>query len=217
MSDAQLILAIAFPLMLLAGVPIYAALGITGLAVSYVTDAPLVFASQNVLNGLDKFALLAIPAFILAGNIMEKGGITRDIIGIFRHAFGHIPGSLGLVTIFSCMFFAAISGSGPGTVAAIGAIMIPAMIRYGYPPAYAASVSATGGTLGVMIPPSNPLIIYGIIANVSIADLFAAGMIPGVMTAFMLAGVAYLLARRMGAVVEVDDDTPRVSDRKSVV
>lgn len=211
MSDAQLILAIAFPLMLLAGVPIYAALGITGLAVSYVTDAPLVFASQNVLNGLDKFALLAIPAFILAGNIMEKGGITRDIIGIFRHAFGHIPGSLGLVTIFSCMFFAAISGSGPGTVAAIGAIMIPAMIRYGYPPAYAASVSATGGTLGVMIPPSNPLIIYGIIANVSIADLFAAGMIPGVMTAFMLAGVAYLLARRMGAVVEVDNDTPRVS------
>jgi C4-dicarboxylate transporter DctM subunit len=211
MSDAQLILAIAFPLMLLAGVPIYAALGITGLAVSYVTDAPLVFASQNVLNGLDKFALLAIPAFILAGNIMEKGGITRDIIGIFRHAFGHIPGSLGLVTIFSCMFFAAISGSGPGTVAAIGAIMIPAMIRYGYPPAYAASVSATGGTLGVMIPPSNPLIIYGIIANVSIADLFAAGMIPGVMTACMLAGVAYLLARRMGAVVEVDDDNPRVS------
>lgn len=211
MSDAQLILAIAFPLMLLAGIPIYAALGITGLAVSYVTDAPLVFASQNVLNGLDKFALLAIPAFILAGNIMEKGGITRDIIGIFRHAFGHIPGSLGLVTIFSCMFFAAISGSGPGTVAAIGAIMIPAMIRYGYPPAYAASVSATGGTLGVMIPPSNPLIIYGIIANVSIADLFAAGMIPGVMTALLLAGVAYFLARRMGAVVEVDEDAPRAS------
>jgi C4-dicarboxylate transporter DctM subunit len=211
MSDAQLILAIAFPLMLLVGIPIYAALGVTGLAVSYATDAPLIFASQNVLNGLDKFALLAIPAFILAGNIMEKGGITRDIIGIFRHAFGHIPGSLGLVTIFSCMFFAAISGSGPGTVAAIGAIMIPAMIRYGYPATYAASVSATGGTLGVMIPPSNPLIIYGIIANVSIADLFAAGMVPGVMTALMLAGVAYLLARRMGAVTEVDADAPAVS------
>lgn len=211
MSDAQLILATVFPLMLIGGIPIYAALGITGLAVSYVTDAPLVFASQNVLNGLDKFALLAIPAFILAGNIMEKGGITRDIISIFRHAFGHIPGSLGLVTIFSCMFFAAISGSGPGTVAAIGAIMIPAMVRYGYPPAYAASVSATGGTLGVMIPPSNPLIIYGIIANVSIADLFAAGMLPGLMTAFMLAGVAYIMARRMGAVMEADTDAPRTS------
>lgn len=211
MTEAQLILAVAFPVMLLIGIPIYAALGITGLAVSYVTGQPLVFASQNVLNGLDKFALLAIPAFILAGNIMEKGGITRDIIGIFRHAFGHVPGALGLVTIFSCMFFAAISGSGPGTVAAIGAVMIPAMIRYGYPPAYAASVSATGGTLGVMIPPSNPLIIYGIIANVSIADLFAAGMIPGVMTAFMLAAVAYLMARRMGAVTEADREAPATS------
>lgn len=211
MSDVHLILAVLFPLMLLAGIPIYAALGITGLVVSYWTDAPLVFATQNVLNGLDKFPLLAIPGFILAGNIMERGGITEDIIRIFRHAFGHIPGSLGLVTIFSCMFFAAISGSGPGTVAAIGAIMIPAMIRYGYPPEYAASVSATGGTLGVMIPPSNPLIIYGIIANVSIADLFAAGMLPGLMVALMLAAVAYVMARRMGAVMEVDEDAPKTS------
>ena len=206
MSDVHLVLVVVFPLLLLLGIPIYASLGIVGLIISYLTDAPLVFATQKVLNGLDKFALLAIPSFILAGNIMEKGGITNDIIGIFRHAFGHIPGSLGLVTIFSCMFFAAISGSGPGTVAAIGAIMIPAMIRYGYPPSYAASVSATGGTLGVMIPPSNPLIIYGVIANVSIADLFAAGMLPGLMTAFMLAGVAYLLARRMGAVMATPDD-----------
>nr|WP_325063181.1 TRAP transporter large permease subunit [Halovulum marinum] len=144
----------------------------TGLAVSYLTDAPLVFATQNVLNGLDKFALLAIPGFILAGNIMEKGGITEDIIRIFRHALGHTPGSLGLVTIFSCMFFAAISGSGPGTVAAIGSIMIPALIKYGYPPQYAAGVSAIGGMLGVMIPPSNPLIICG--------------MLPGLFTALLL-------------------------------
>ncbi len=209
MNEVYLVLLVVFPLLLFLGIPIYAALGITGLAVSYLTDAPLVFATQNVLNGLDKFALLAIPAFILAGNIMEKGGITEDIISIFRHAFGHIPGSLGLVTIFSCMFFAAISGSGPGTVAAIGAIMIPSMIKYGYPPEYAASVSATGGTLGVMIPPSNPLIIYGIIANVSIADLFAAGMLPGLFTAFLLAGVAYVLARRSGAVMQVDESVER--------
>jgi C4-dicarboxylate transporter DctM subunit len=215
MSDVVLILLIVFPLLLLSGLPIYAALGITGLLVSYITDAPLVFATQNVLNGLDKFPLLAIPGFILAGNIMQKGGITEDIISIFRRAFGHIPGSLGLVTVFSCMFFAAISGSGPGTVAAIGAIMIPSMIKYGYPPAYAASVSATGGTLGVMIPPSNPLIIYGIIANVSIADLFAAGMVPGIMVALLLAIVAYLLAVRSGAVMKTPDgeraDNPRVS------
>ena len=211
MTEPQLILAVGFPLLLLLGVPIYAALGLAGLAVSFATDAPLVFATQNVLNGIDKFALLAIPAFILAGNIMEKGGITQDIINVFRHAFGHVPGALGLVTIFSCTFFAAISGSGPGTVAAIGAIMIPAMIRYGYPPAYAAGVSATGGTLGVMIPPSNPLIIYGIIANVSIADLFAAGLVPGLMTALMLALVAYLMARRLGATAGVDPDAPRDS------
>jgi len=211
MSEVHLILLILFPLLLIIGIPIYAALGITGLAVSYLTDAPLVFATQNVLNGLDKFALLAIPGFILAGNIMEKGGITEDIIRIFRHAFGHIPGSLGLVTIFSCMFFAAISGSGPGTVAAIGSIMIPAMIKYGYPPQYAASVSATGGTLGVMIPPSNPLIIYGIIANVSIADLFAAGMLPGLLTALLLGLVAYLLARRTGAVMTDSEDIPDIS------
>ncbi len=206
MNDVYLILLVLFPLLLVLGLPIYVALGIVGLSISYVTDAPLVFATQNVLNGLDKFALLAIPSFILAGNIMEKGGITGDIINIFRHAFGHIAGSLGLVTIFACMFFAAISGSGPGTVAAIGAIMIPAMIKYGYPPTYAASVSATGGTLGVMIPPSNPLIIYGIIANVSIADLFAAGMVPGIMTALLLAIVAYILARRSGAVMKADTE-----------
>jgi C4-dicarboxylate transporter DctM subunit len=216
MSDVIFILTVVFPLLLILGLPIYVSLGIVGLTISYVTDAPLVFATQNVLNGLDQFPLLAIPAFILAGNIMEKGGITEDIISIFRHAFGHIAGSLGLVTIFSCMFFAAISGSGPGTVAAIGAIMIPAMIKYGYPPAYAASVSATGGTLGVMIPPSNPLIIYGIIANVSIADLFAAGMVPGIMTAFLLAGVAYILARRAGAVMTQDTDAPRQSTWKLI-
>jgi C4-dicarboxylate transporter DctM subunit len=209
MNEVTLILVFVFPLLLILGVPIYVSLGIVGLAISYLTNAPLVFATQNVLNGLDQFPLLAIPAFILAGNIMEKGGITADIISIFRHAFGHVAGSLGLVTIFSCMFFAAISGSGPGTVAAIGAIMIPAMIKYGYPPSYAASVSATGGTLGVMIPPSNPLIIYGIIANVSIADLFAAGMVPGVLTALLLAGVAYVIARRAGAVMTQDEDAPR--------
>lgn len=216
MNEVTLILVFFFPLLLILGVPIYVSLGIVGLAISYLTNAPLVFATQNVLNGLDQFPLLAIPAFILAGNIMEKGGITADIISIFRHAFGHVAGSLGLVTIFSCMFFAAISGSGPGTVAAIGAIMIPAMIKYGYPPSYAASVSATGGTLGVMIPPSNPLIIYGIIANVSIADLFAAGMVPGVLTALLLAGVAYVIARRAGAVMAQDEDAPRQSIWKLV-
>jgi C4-dicarboxylate transporter, DctM subunit len=108
---------------------------------------------------------------------------------------GHIPGSLGIVTIFSCMFFAAISGSGPGAAAAVGAIMIPAMLRYGYPPAYAAATAATGGTLGVLIPPSNPMILYGIIANTSIRDLFVAGLLPGILVGLALAFVAYAYAK----------------------
>lgn len=213
MSDVALALAVLFPILLLLGVPIYAALGITGFMVTWLTNVPLIFATQSILNGLDNFPLLAIPAFILAGNLMESGGITNDIIRIFRRAFGHVPGSLGIVTIFSCMFFAAISGSGPGTVAAIGAIMIPAMIRQGYPAPYAAAVSATGGTLGVLIPPSNPMIIYAIIANVSVTDLFAAGMLPGLVVGLTLAAVAYFAARRSGAVVVQHDEE---QERESV-
>lgn len=211
MSDVGWALVVLFPFLLLIGVPIYAALGITGLVVTYLTDFPLVFATQSILNGLDNFPLLAIPAFILAGNLMEAGGITNDIIRIFRRAFGHIPGSLGIVTIVSCMFFAAISGSGPGTVAAIGAIMIPAMVRQGYPAPFAAATSATGGTLGVLIPPSNPMIIYAIIANVSVIDLFAAGMVPGVIVGLTLAVVAYFVARRTGAVIEKKEEEDRTS------
>lgn len=195
MSNIQLALAVLFPLLLLLGVPIYVSLGLTGFAVAWLSDSPMAFASQTILNGVNQYPLLAIPAFILAGNLMEQGGITQHIVGIFRHMFGHIRGSLGMVTIFACMFFAAISGSGPGTAAAIGGIMIPAMVRYGYPPAYAAAVAATGGTLGVLIPPSNPMIIYGLIANASIRDLFIAGVLPGLLIGTALAGVAYAMAR----------------------
>lgn len=211
MTDVQLVLIILLPLLLLLGVPIYAAIGLTGFAATWLLGADLVFAAQSIFNGVDNFALLAIPAFILAGNIMEKGGLTHDIIRIFRRMFGHIHGSLGIVTILSCMFFAAISGSGPGTVAAIGSIMVPSMVRYGYPAPYAASVTATGGTLGILIPPSNPMIIYAIIANVSIADVFAAGLLPGLLMGTVLVGTAYIMAKRNGAVVapahEAEDES----------
>lgn len=210
MSATQLSLAVLFPALLVLGVPIYVALGLTGFAVAYFTDSPMVFASQTILNGVNQYPLLAIPAFILAGNLMEQGGITHHIVGIFRHMFGHIRGSLGMVTIFACMFFSAISGSGPGTAAAIGAIMIPAMIRYGYPPAYAAAVAATGGTLGVLIPPSNPMIIYGLIANTSIRDLFIAGILPGLLIGLTLAGIAYAMARVM-QVRTVDEEIAKGS------
>lgn len=121
MTSVQLVLAFILPTLLILGVPIYASLGLTGFAVAFLTNSPMVFASQSILNGVNQYPLLAIPAFILAGNLMEQSGITQHIVNIFRHAFGHIRGSLGMVTIFACMFFAAISGSGPGTAAAIGA------------------------------------------------------------------------------------------------
>lgn len=198
MTDVQLVLMILFPALLLLGVPIYVALGLVGLTSAYATGSPIPVAAQSILNGIDKFPLLAIPAFIFAGNLMEQGGITQNIVRVFRHMLGHIPGSLGIVTIFSCMFFSAISGSGPGAAAAVGSIMIPAMLRYGYPPAYAAATAATGGTLGVLIPPSNPMILYGIIANTSIRDLFIAGIIPGILVGLALAGIAYLYAKWLG-------------------
>lgn len=207
MTATQWCLAALFPALLVLGVPIYASLGLTGFAVAYVTDSPMAFASQTILNGVNQYPLLAIPAFILAGNLMEQGGITQQIVAIFRHLFGHIRGSLGMVTIFACMFFSSISGSGPGTAAAIGAIMIPAMIRYGYPPAYAAAVAATG-TLGVLIPPSNPMIIYGLIANASIRDLFIAGIIPGLLIGTTLAGIAYVMARVL-KVKTIDSESTR--------
>jgi C4-dicarboxylate transporter DctM subunit len=144
MTSTQWALAALFPALLIIGAPIYVSLGLVGLLVAFMTNSPMEFASASILNGVNKYPLLAIPAFILAGNLMEVGGITHHIVRIFRHMFGGVQGGLGIVTIFSCMFFAAISGSGPGTAAAVGAILIPAMIRYKYPPAYAAAVAATG-------------------------------------------------------------------------
>ncbi len=142
------------------------------------------------------FPLLAVPAFILAGSIMEKGGIAGRIVEFCEILVGRVRGGLGIVTILGCMFFAAIIGSGPGTVAAVGSLMIPSMIRRGYSVDYAAGVCSTGGTLGILIPPSNPMILYGVVANVSITSLFMAGIIPGIIVGLMLILTAYGLARR---------------------
>lgn len=127
---------------------------------------------------------------------MEQGGVTGQIIDVVKMLVGRMYGGLGITTIMACTFFAAISGSGPGTVAAVGTLLIPSMLRQGYSPQYAASVSSSGGTVGILIPPSNPLIIYGIIGNVSITGLFTAGFIPGFIVAFALILTAWSLAKR---------------------
>lgn len=182
---------------LLLGLPIFMALGISTCMALLVTDVPLSMIPQTLFRGVDQFPLLAIPCFILAGSIMEYSGVTRQIIDVVRKPAGIMHGGLGVATILACMFFSAISGSGPGTVAAVGSLMIPSMIRSGYDRAYAGAVASSGGTLGILIPPSNPMIIYGVIASVSITGMFLAGMIPGLMIGLAHCFVAWIVAKRM--------------------
>ncbi|MFO7709565.1 MAG: TRAP transporter large permease [Desulfobacterales bacterium] len=182
---------------LLLGLPIFMALGVSTCVALLVTDVPLSMIPQTLFRGVDQFPLLAIPCFILAGSIMEYSGVTRQIIDVVRKPAGVMHGGLGVATILACMFFSAISGSGPGTVAAVGSLMIPSMIRSGYDRGYAGAVASSGGTLGILIPPSNPMIIYGVIASVSITGMFLAGMIPGLMIGLAHCFVAWIVAKRL--------------------
>jgi len=190
------LLIIALLAALLLGLPIFMSLGIATCIALLVSDVPLNMIPQVLFRGVDQFPLLAIPCFILAGSLMESGGVTRQIIDVVGKPAGRIYGGLGVTTILACMFFSAISGSGPGTTAAVGALMIPAMIREGYGRDYAGAVASSGGTLGILIPPSNPMIIYGVIANVSITGMFLAGIIPGVMIGLAHCFVAWYVGKR---------------------
>jgi C4-dicarboxylate transporter DctM subunit len=173
-------------LCLILGIPIGFSLGIAAALGLLVVGMPFVYLAETFFSGADIFPLLAIPGFILAGNLMERSRITDKIIDVIYELVGNVSGGVAVVTIVSCMFFAALSGSGPATTAAIGSIMIPAMQGAGYPKRFAASVSSTGGTIGIMIPPSNPMIMYGVVANLSVAGLFMAGFVPGIILGLVL-------------------------------
>jgi tripartite ATP-independent transporter DctM subunit len=151
---------------------------------------------QLLFAGVDSFDLLAIPLFMLAGSIMETGGISRQLIDFSDSLVGWVPGGLACAVIVASMFFAGISGSAAADTAALGAIAIPAMIRQGYPPAFSAAVVAAGGSIGVIIPPSIPMVIFGFLTNVSIAKLFAGGMMVGVLFGLSFMGVAIWYAWR---------------------
>ncbi len=183
---------------LVIGCPIFVSLGVASTVALLLTNIPMRIVALDMLKVMDVFPLLAVVGFIFAGALMEKGGMARQIVDIASLFVGRIRGGLGITTILGCLFFAAMIGSGPGTVAAMGSIMIPTMVRRGYSPEYAAGVCATGGTLGILIPPSNPMIIYGIIASTSISALFTAGFVPGFLLGLLMMGMAYLLARRSG-------------------
>ena len=196
--DVSLLLFGAFALLLFIGVPIAYALGAATLIVLYAKGMPGVLMPQTAYNATNSFPLMAVPFFVLAGYLMQFGGLSRRLIAFAEVLIGNVSGGLACVTILACVFFAAISGSGPATVAAIGAIMIPAMIQRGYSPGFAGAVASTGGTIGIMIPPSTPMIFYGVAGNVSITDMFMAGILPGLMVSGALIAVSWWLSRQSG-------------------
>lgn len=188
-----------FIILLLINVPVAFALGISSVVtLLYTEKMPLDIIARGMFTTIDGFTLLAVPLFILAGLVMEYGGLSRRLINIAKSFVGHYYGGLASVSIVACAFFAALSGSGPATVAAIGGIMIPAMVKEKYDTGYSCGVVASAGTLGIIIPPSIPLVIYGIVANTSIAKLFIAGVIPGILIAAALFVLSYGIARKRG-------------------
>lgn len=183
----------------LLNVPIAVAIGLASLsAILWSGAIPPVVLVQKMFTATDSFPLMAVPFFILAGSLMEFGGISRRLIDFANSIVGRFSGGLAFVAIVASMFFGAISGAAVACVAAIGTILIPAMVRRGYDTPYATAVQATAGTLGVMIPPSIPMIIYGVLTGVSIGGLFMGGILPGILVAVSLMFVAWLIARKKG-------------------
>ncbi|POZ55264.1 C4-dicarboxylate TRAP transporter large permease protein DctM [Lysinibacillus sphaericus] len=194
----MLILLLSFFILLFLRVPVAVSLALSTILVFFQIDFNMNMIPQRIFTALDSFPMMAIPGFVLAGVLMARGGISKYLIEALRAWIGHLPGGLAVVTIVACAIFAAISGSSPATAAAIGSIMIPAMISAGYKKRYSMGLVAAGGTLGILIPPSVPLIIYGITSEQSIGELFMAGVIPGLALTGILIVAAIFYAKRNG-------------------
>lgn len=173
-------------ILIVIAVPIFAVMGISSIVALRARGIDLISVPQNVFEALDSFALLAVPFYVLAGNIMKVGGISNRLIGLATALLGWMRGGVGSAAILTCMFFSTISGSSSATTAAVGSTMVPAMQRKGYPKNFAAATVAVGGELGAIIPPSLPMVIYGLVANVSIGGLFIAGIVPGILIGLSL-------------------------------
>ena len=190
----------SFAILLLIGAPITIALGVSSMISLVYLDNDLVYLVQVAYSSVDSFPIMALPAFILAGALMEYSGISRRLVTLAEAIAGPATGGLAGATVLACLFFGAISGSGPATTAAVGMLMIPAMINRCYDKGYASAITASAGGLGVVIPPSIPMVIYGVSGNQSISKLFIAGFIPGLLIAAGLATVNYFLCRKKGYV-----------------
>jgi C4-dicarboxylate transporter, DctM subunit len=181
------------------GVPIAVALGLaSAVAVWWTGDIPLLILVQRAFTSIDSFPLMAVPFFILAGKLMEVGGISERLMKFANTLTGHFRGGLGMVAVVTSMFFSAIAGSSAATTAAVGGILIPAMIKKGYDRNFAGSISAVSGELGVIIPPSVPLILFGVATSTSIGDLFIAGILPGIFIGITLMILVYFISVKRG-------------------
>lgn len=191
------ILFASFLVLLLMNVPIAITLGLSSLVALLAEGIDPIIVPMNVYASTSKFVLLAIPFFILGGNIMERVGISRRLIVLAEKFVGHLKGGMAIVCVLVACFFAAISGSGPATVAALGMIIIPAMIKTGYSPEFSSALMASSGAIGVIIPPSITFVVYGSIAGASIGTLFIAGVIPGILVGLGLVVVALVIGKKL--------------------
>ena len=193
--NAPVLLFGAFGILLIMGAPITLALALSATVTYLYVGQELTTVVQIAFSSVNSFPIMALPAFVLAGALMECAGISRRIVTVAEHMVGQMSGGLAITAVLACVFFGAISGSGPATTAAVGMLMIPAMTRRGYNEDYAAAAVATAGGIGIIIPPSIPMVIYGVTAQESITKMFLGGVIPGFLFAFSLIGLHYCFCR----------------------
>lgn len=198
MSDVALMTVSVFIAFLFGGLPIVITLGLASAVGLYIADIDMIVLGQRIISGTQSFTLLAIPGFILTGDLMMQGGLSARLVRVCHTLVQHVTGGLGMVTVLSASFFAAISGSAPATTAAIGSIMIPEMEKNGYPRRFPTALATASGPIGQMIPPSIPMVIWGVVSEQSITKLFLAGIVPGTLIAAGLMVLCYFYARRMG-------------------
>ncbi|MDP2679257.1 MAG: TRAP transporter large permease subunit, partial [Rhodoferax sp.] len=183
--------------LMITGMPISISLGLTVLSfLFFFTSVPIESVALKLFTGIEKFEIMAVPFFILAGNFLTHGGVAKRMIAFATAMVGHLPGGLGLSAVVACSLFAAVSGSSPATVVAIGSILLPAMVKAGYPQRFGAGIVASAGGLGILIPPSIAMVMYAVSTNSSIGALFMAGVIPGLVLASMLMLTTWWIARR---------------------
>ena len=195
-ARGTLIFALLFALMV-TGMPVSIALGLSVLTFLFtLTQVPVEAVALKLFTGIESFEIMAIPFFILAGNFLTHGGVARRMITFATAMVGHWYGGLALAGVMACALFAAVSGSSPATVVAIGSILLPAMVRQGFPKRFGAGVITTSGSLGILIPPSIPMVIYAVATNSSVGKLFIAGIVPGIMLATLLGLTTWHIARK---------------------